>query len=192
MHSTRGSRMEKSRNIWYPSQSCLGLSILGVLFFSSLTAKELFNTSDSRFVSGTVDYNEVKKISFSFFGAADIDGKVIMHSISNELNMPIIETNGIEGEALSANIDVNILSRKSDDNSWLVTIDAYIFGTSDKIKRNAGALYKGVMPIMSHILVFTEVKHSKDIEQAISSHLQDFLNKISNSGGMKPKLFLID
>ncbi len=44
---------------------------------------------------------------------------------------------------------------------------------------------------MSHILVFTDIKNSKEIEQAISSHLQSFVKKITNSSGIKPKLFVI-
>jgi hypothetical protein len=65
--------------------------ILSVLFSSSLTVKELFNTSDLRLVSEALDYSEVKKNSFSFLGVENFDIEVIMHTISKEFVDVVIE-----------------------------------------------------------------------------------------------------
>jgi len=57
--------------------------------------------------------------------------------------------------------------------------------------KREGAPYQGNIPILSHILVFTDIKNSKEIEQAVSNHLQNFVNKIASSTKTKPKFFVI-
>jgi len=183
--------MEKSRNIWNSSRSLLGLSIF-IIFFFPLSAKELFNTLDSRFIAETLDYSDVERVSFYFLGIEDIDIDKMIQTISKgKADVVITGNDSIIGEALSPNINVDVIVNKnSDDKSYLITIEARVLGTTEKVRMD-GAPYRGGILIMSHILVFTDVKNSKEIEHAISIHLQDFVTKITSSTKTKPKFFVI-
>lgn len=187
----RGETHGKKQKYLASLQIPLGLSIL-ITLVSSLNAIEIFNTLDSRLVSGTLDYSDVKKVSFHFLGIEGIDVDKMIQGISKEKAYVVVTgKDGIDGEALSPNISIDVISSKNPDgSSYLITIEAHVLGTTEKVKKD-GVPYKGSIPIMSHILVFTDVKNSMEIEQAISSHLENFVSKITSSTKTKPKFFVI-
>ena len=184
--------METNRNIWNPSRSLLGLILLAGSWVFPLNAKEIFDVP-FKCCSAGFGFSTVKTVSFYFIGNESINIDNIVKSIGEgKANVVITGENGVEGKALSSNMFIDVVLRKNtEENAYLVMIDAYVPGSAKDALGNDESSFTGKISIVSDILVFVGSTHIQEIEKAISHHLVNITNRITSSAESKPTFFIV-
>jgi len=121
-----------------------------------------------------------------------LDGDALIKSLAKgKADIVITGKISIEGEALSLSITTYVIvHRNEEEKSRLVTINAYVRGIATKVLGTDGEKYNGDIIISENVLVFIDPQ-SKEVENAISSRLQSFIEKITSSSKTKPKFFVV-
>jgi hypothetical protein len=184
--------MEKNRIVWNPSRSFLGLILLCTIFLFPLNSKEIFNVSLKDRSYG-FDFSNTQTVSFYVISNEEIDADRMIESISQgKADVIITGENGIEGRALTADIFVDVIVNKNiKEQAWLVIINAYVNGEAKESVDKNGKDFAGSISIANHVLTFTDATRSKEVENAISTHLQDLVDNITHSTKAKPKFFVV-
>lgn len=184
--------MEKSRSIWNPTRSLLGLILFGVTFTCSLNAKEIFDVP-FRYSSGIFEFGDVKTVSFYCVGHEGLNFDKIVESIGQgKADVVITGEKGIEGKALSPNISIDVVVRRNvKEKAYLVMIDAHVNGEAKKAFNKFEKQFSGPISIESHVLAFSDSKQPQEIEKAITNRLQDLVNTITNSAETRPTFFVV-
>ncbi len=184
--------MEKNRIIWHSSRPLLGLICWGIITACTLDAKEVFNASFPCASQG-FDYGSVETVSFFFSGEEKMNVDAMVKSLVKEkADVVITGENSIEGAALSPSISTYItFQRNNEEKSCLVTITSYVSALATKAKSVDGDPYRGGIMISGYTLVFVDPITPKEMERAISDHLQQSIDKIISSRKTKPKFFVV-
>ena len=166
--------------------------VLGITSFCNLNAKEVFDINFC-YPSQGFDYGSVNTISFFFYGNKEMDVDAIVTSLAKEkADVVITGKTSLEGAALSPNISTFIIvERNTKEKSWLVTIDSDVNGVATKSVALDGEPYRGSISILGRVLVFTDPLKPKEIEDAISSHLQNMTDKVLGTTKARPKFFVV-
>jgi hypothetical protein len=146
-----------------------------------------------RYCSDVFEFGDVKTVSFYFLGHEEIDVDTIVKSVSQgKADIVITGEKGVEGKALSPNIFIDVVIRRNvKEEAYLVMIDAYVNGEAREAFNKFEKQFSGRISIESHVLVFSDAKQPKEIENAIASHLQGLVNTITNLAQIKPTFFIV-
>lgn len=173
-------------------QSLLGLIFLGVLFLSSLEAREIFDVN-YRNASETFNFNGIKTVSFYFLGDDKIDGdKIVKEIAQDKADVKITGEKGVEGKALSPDVSVDVMIQKNEkEKAYLILIDAYVKAEAKQAYDKFKNRFSGRLSIESHVLTFSDSLQFQEIEKAVSDRLQNLANSITSSTQTKPTFFVV-